>query len=113
MCTDDIFKAMELKAHREKREVLKKDKALHVAAEKVEKEALAILATKPGNTEKKFTGSQLCILLLFNGVEKKNQGKNIAEMRAKYNNKLKEKNAASPIEYKKWTIMLMRLNSQS
>ena len=92
---------IELKARREKREMLKKDKAIRVAAEKVEKEALAILATKPGDTaDKKFTGSQLKILLSFYGV-KKNQGKNVAEMRAKYK-ELKEKNAA-PIKYKKWT----------
>ena len=59
LCTNNIFKAMELKTCREKREILKKDKAVHVATEKVEKEALAILETKPGNAEKKFTGSQL------------------------------------------------------
>ena len=37
MCTDDIFKAMELKARQEKQEMLKKDRALRAAAEKVKK----------------------------------------------------------------------------
>ena len=41
------------------------------------------------------------MLLLFYGMEKKKHGKNVAEMRAKYN-ELREKNTA-PMEYKKWT----------
>ena len=53
MCTDDIFRAMELKACREKREVLKKDKAACKSAEDVEKKALAILGTLDAN--KKLT----------------------------------------------------------
>ena len=86
MCTDDTFnKALELKDHREKRVTLKKDMALCIAVEKVEKDALPILETKVGNNYKKFTGLQLRTLLALYGVEKKKQGKSIAEMRAKYN----------------------------
>ena len=101
MCTDNIFKAMELKACRAKREMLKKDKAPCKSAEDVDKKALAILEILEANTGKKLTGTKLQMMLLFCGVKKKKHGKNVAEMRAKYKES-KEKNTA-PIEYKKWT----------
>ena len=48
-----------------------------------------------------MTGKELKTLLLFYGIENKNHGKNVAEMRAKYQ-ALKDKNA-EPKSFKKWT----------
>ena len=80
----------------------KKDKAAWKSAEDVEKKALAILEILDSNAGKKLTGAELRMLLLFYGMEKKKHGKNVADMRAKYN-ELKEKNTA-PLQYKKkWT----------
>ena len=84
MCTEDTFKALELKACREKRDTKKKEKAACVAAGKIEEEALAILEIEDANTTKKFTRLELHTLLSFYGVEKKNHSKNVAEMRANY-----------------------------
>ena len=82
MCTGDTFKASELNNCREKRATLKKDKALLVTAEEVEKDALVILETKVGDIQagddnKRFTGLQFRTLLAFYGVEKKRQGKSV------------------------------------
>ena len=43
---------------------MKKDKAVYKAAEKIEKEALAILEQEFANQKKKLTGSELHTLLL-------------------------------------------------
>ena len=71
MYTDDIFKALELKHCREKREMLKKDNVACKAAEVIEKDTLVVLEDVGANPEKKLKKVKLQSLLLFYGVEKK------------------------------------------
>ena len=93
IATDDIFKSIELKVQREKRdEMLKKEKAAFKAAEEIEKKVHAAIILEAADTDtntndtydysangKTFTGSELITLLFFYGVveNKKQGGKNV------------------------------------
>ena len=65
MCTDLNFKAAELTTLNGERAVMKKDKAFCKNAEKIEKEALAILEQEGADQNKKLTGSELHTMLFF------------------------------------------------
>ena len=68
MCTDNIFKAMELKAQREKQDMLKKDKALCVTAEKVKKKHWQF-GDQVGQQEANWIATLHYVVFLWSGEE--------------------------------------------
>ena len=85
---DEIFKEMSLWCCRKQRKAMLKDKAVRVAAEKIENEALEILqkedvaAKKLDVAAKKLNFKELKALLLFFGMERKTiTNKKVRELR--------------------------------
>ena len=103
LCCDAVFIASLVKERREERAILLKEKASHLADEKLEGEALAILESLDGDAEKKkkLKVVELQKLMSFYGVERKKQAKTAAGLRKQFES-LRENNA-SPKAYLKWT----------
>ena len=100
LATDEMFIGSTLKEKRQQKELVLKEKASRVAAEKLEGEALAIIESL-GDEKKKLKVVELQKLLLFYGIERKKHAKGAVAMRDQYM-ALKEKNTP-PKAYKKWT----------
>ena len=103
-----MFIAMELKRRRQERQLVEKDKAARLAAEKVEKQALKILEAGDDDddaTKKKMKGDDVRVLLSFYGIEKK--AKTAGGMRLQYK-ELKEKNASPKAKHTRSGLKRMR-----
>ena len=101
-CTDDVFKAMEMNARKQKIAVLEEDKMDCIWYEQIEGQALETLQKTEGTPVKKLQVPHLKMLLMFYGfVGKQLNRMKKTDLIKKYK-ELKSSNA-EPRKYKKWT----------
>ena len=97
------FMAMKLtEMYCDEKRCLEYEKKVCNAEEETMKKAVAILGRELLDPLEKLTKSELTLLLLFYGIERKRHGKHVADMRELYK-KLKGSNNLKTKDYNKWT----------